>query len=92
MRPYPNPCLGGRVSFKADGGPYDQVVLTIYTTSGRQIYRKAHTCHGESELEISWDTLDGHGSGVCNGVYHAVLETRYKNEVHIYKEKVVVLK
>jgi len=90
--PFPNPSCGGHVSFKVDGGPYDQVILTLFTSSGRQICRKVQTCHGEPEFDLTWDLKDNHQCQVCNGIYHAFIETHCKNEVRTYKEKVVVLK
>jgi hypothetical protein len=91
-QPYPNPSHGGHVYFKLDGGPYDQVTILIFTTSGRQVYRKIQLGKGEEEMILAWDSVDNHRGAVADGLYNVFLETHYKNEVRTYKEKVVVLK
>jgi hypothetical protein len=91
-QPYPNPSHGGHVYFNLDGGPYDQVTILIFTTSGRQVYRKIQLGKGEEEMILAWDSVDNHRGAVADGLYNVFLETHYKNEVRTYKEKVVVLK
>ena len=80
------------MSFRIDDGPYDQVTLTLYTFSGRQIFRKVHLCNGEVEFDLTWDLRDRYLSLVGNGVYYAFIETKWQREVRRYKEKVVIIR
>jgi hypothetical protein len=88
--PYPNPCHGCSVAFRIDGGPYDQVTLTLYTTNGRQVFHKTCNSH-ECEFNLLWDAKDNHQTRVCNGLYYAHIETACHGEVCRYQEKVVIL-
>jgi len=90
-QPYPNPCRD-RACFSLDGGPYDRVVLSLHTLSGREICRKVLPWTGQDECKIDWDLRDDHRAQVCNGIYYAVIETQVHNEVRRYTEKVCVLR
>ena len=90
-QPYPNPCHD-RACFSLDGGPYDRVVLSLHTLSGREIRRKVLPWSGQDECKIDWDLTDDHRAQVCNGIYYAVIETQVQNQVRRYTEKVCVLK
>jgi hypothetical protein len=70
---FPNPVRsggpggGGQFVVDAPGDSVD-VVLTIYTVSGRRI-RSLRSDGGQAQVQLPWDGLDAEGSPLARGVY-----------------------
>jgi hypothetical protein len=90
--PYPNPCNGGDIHFHCDGGPYDKVLVKIYTTGFRNVCHVEHVCHGQDAEDVDWDLKDDCARLVSNGLYYAVIETHCNNKINRYTEKVLILR
>lgn len=72
--PYPNPCAEEGTTFfyeLASEGAVDieEVVLKIYSVSGRLVTELTAPSPGTGRGSIHWDLTDGYGEVVANGVY-----------------------
>ena len=89
---YPNPSNGNPIHFNCGGGPYEEIHVTVYTTSFRKICHQKPQCHGLMEEDVDWDLKDDYGAPVANGLYFVELETHQKGLVKKYVQKCLILK
>ena len=89
---HPNPTRGEPVHFDLDGGSYEKIELSIYTTALRKVRHQKHPCNGEIERELTWDLKDDCLKQVANGVYFAVIDTQAQGVPQRHIEKVLILR
>ena len=90
--PFPNPCHGEKISFRCEGGPYDEIDYELCSVGMRRVCRHTVACQGEETPELSWDLRDDRGGMAANGLYFLVVDTHCRGNVQRYVEKVLILR
>jgi hypothetical protein len=70
--PYPNPSTGAPVKINIDIPTASTVNLTVYTLSGRWIYKASLELTSDGTIE--WNLTDSQGTTVANGVYYLMVQ------------------
>lgn len=89
---YPNPSNGQPIKFNVGGGPYDEVHLSVYTTSLRKVCHLDHVCNNLIQENVEWELKDDQNVPVANGLYFVQIETKAKGVVRKYVTKCLILK
>jgi flagellar hook assembly protein FlgD len=69
---FPNPFdeqLGTHFSFTLEGDAAANVLLRVYTVSGKLIYQRTEHTLFPGYHQIAWDGTDAEGTAIANGVY-----------------------
>ncbi len=67
---YPNPFNPQtKINFQIPGDGFDEVKLSIYTTTGQLVRRLVQSKLAPAQHAVNWDGLDAKGHAVASGIY-----------------------
>jgi hypothetical protein len=92
---FPNPFddeLGTRFLFTLTGDAPADVLIRVYTVSGRRVYETRLTGLAPGHHEVPWDGLDAEGQKLANGVYFYKLVAHGASGTSAYDGRLVKLR